>query len=267
MAKSTYISENLNEPQIALIKYLEDHEILYFRLKELAFQLPNNLGDNVNELVENLHQKGLLIRIERGVYAKTNYSDINVLATFISPGGTIAYWSALHYHNLTERFPYTVFVKTIHRKRDTDILGTRVKFVTVKERKQIGTMVQGYGANSFLMTDIEMTLVDCFDQPRYGGEFTDLIKAFANHKLTNQKLIEYTRAYRNTALTKRLGFLADLFHPDSLQGFIQYAKKQVNKKYSLIDGGGPEQGEFVSEWKLRLNIGRENLLQMAQTSY
>src|SRR5690606_26057155 len=104
MAKSTYISENLNEDQIMLLKYLDYNEILYFNLKELASQLPKTLP-NTNELVENLYQKGLLSRIERGIYAKPNYTNINVLATFISKNSAIAYWSALHYHGLTERFP------------------------------------------------------------------------------------------------------------------------------------------------------------------
>ncbi|WP_142785820.1 type IV toxin-antitoxin system AbiEi family antitoxin domain-containing protein [Changchengzhania lutea] len=265
MAKSTYISENLNEAQIDLLKYLEDYEILYFNLKEL--ELPKNLISNVNELVENLYQKGLLNRIERGVYAKPNYNNVNVLATYISSNSTIAYWSALHHHGLTERFPNIVFVKTTQRKRDTQILGSTVKFVTVKENKNIGAIQEGYGDDSFTITDIEMTLVDCLDQPRYAGDFTDVIKAFANAKLTNNKLIEYTKTYDNIALTKRVGYLATLFHEDKLQSFINYAKSQVNKRYSLIDAGGLQQGEFISEWKLRLNISKENLLQMAQTEY
>ncbi|MCB0451193.1 MAG: hypothetical protein KDC97_13845 [Confluentibacter sp.] len=267
MAKSTYISENLNEDQIALLKYLEDYELLYFNLKELASQLPKSLTNNVNELVENLYQKGLLNRIERGVYSKPNYNNINVLATYISSNSTIAYWSALHHHGLTERFPNTVFVKTTQRKRDTQILGSAVKFVTVKENKNIGIIQEGYGDDSFSITDIEMTLVDCFDQPRYAGDFADLIKAFANSKLTNNKLIEYTKAYDNIALIKRIGYLAALFHQDKLQSFINYAKTQVNKRYSLMDAGGLEQGEFISEWKLRLNISEENLMQMVQTEY
>ncbi len=265
MAKSTYISENLNEAQINLLKYLEDYEILYFNLKGL--KLPKNLIRNINELVENLYQKGLLNRIERGVYAKPKYNNVNVLATYISSNSTIAYWSALHHHRLTERFPNTVFVKTTQRKRDTQILGSKVKFVTVKENKNIGIIQEGYGDDSFTITDIEMTLVDCFDQPRYAGDFADVIKAFANVKLTNNKLIEYTKTYDNIALTKRVGYLATLFHKDKLHSFINYAKSQVNKRYSLIDAGGLQQGEFISEWKLRLNIRKENLLQMAQTEY
>lgn len=266
MAKSTYISESLNEDQIALLKYLEDHEILYFNLKELASQLPHSLS-NTNELVENLFQKGLLNRIERGVYTKPNYSNINVLATFISQNSAIAYWSALHYHGLTERFPNTIFVKTTQRKRDTQILGTTVKFVSVKDSKNIGIMEEGYGDHSFTLTDVEMTLVDCFDQPRYAGDFADLIKAFATANLINNKLIEYTKAYNNIAVTKRIGFLAQVFHGNKLNSFINYARTKVNKRYSLMDAGGLQEGEFVSDWKLRLNVSKENLIRMTQTEY
>ncbi|GGK53654.1 MULTISPECIES: type IV toxin-antitoxin system AbiEi family antitoxin domain-containing protein [Flavobacteriaceae] len=267
MAKSTYISESLNEDQIELLKYLEDYEILYFKLKNLGLQVPTKLTNNLNELVENLYQKGLLNRIERGVYAKTNYTNVNVLATYISKNSAIAYWSALHYHGLTERFPNTLFIKTTQRKRGTEILGTNIKFVTVKTTKNIGTIQEGYGDNSFNITDIEMTLVDCFDQTRYAGDFADLIKAFATANLTNNKLIAYTKAYNNIAVTKRLGFLAEIFHSNKLTSFINYAKSKVNKKYSLIDAGGLQQGEFVSDWKLRLNISYQNLLQIAQNEY
>lgn len=267
MGKSTYISENLNEEQLALLKYLEDHEILYFKLKDLATQLPLTLRGKVNDLVENLNYKGLLHRIERGVYAKRNYANLNALATFVSQDSAVAYWSALHYHGLTERFPNILFIKTTQRKRDTQILGTAIKFVSVKEQKHIGIQQEGYGNDSFAITDVEMTLVDCFDQPRYAGNFSDLVKAFATAKLINKKLIAYTKAYRNIALTKRLGFLATLFHRQRLGSFIAHAQDQVNQKYSLIDAGGMQQGEFVQEWRLRLNVSREELLNMAQTEY
>lgn len=267
MAKSTYISENLNEDQIALLKYLEDYEILYFNIKELALQLPQRLQNNVNELVENLYQKNLLVRIERGVYSKPNYSNIHTLATFISQNGTVGYWSALHYHGLTERFANTLFIKTTQRKRETQILGTVVKYVSVKASKNMGIIQEGYGDDRFALTDMEMTIIDCFDQPRYAGDFADLINAFAKAKLHNQKLIQYTKAYNNIALTKRLGFLAAMFQSNGLQPFIKYAKTQVNKKYSLLDAGGQHQGEFVNEWKLRLNVSKEALVNMIENEY
>lgn len=266
MADSVYISKNLDENQLQFMKLLEAHEILYFNMQKIEKQIDRDF-ENLNEILENLVDKELLVRIERSKYALNNYTNINVLATFISKNSNIAYWSALHYHDLTERFPNTLFVKTTQRKRSTQIVGTTVKFVTVKDYKNIGIQQEGFGDNSFNITDVEMTLVDCFDQTRYAGDFADLIKAFATANLTNTKLIEYTKAYNNMAVTKRLGFLAEVFHGNKLNSFIKYAKTQVNKRYSLIDAGGLQQGEFVSEWKLRLNITYENLLQMAQNEY
>src|SRR5690606_1012113 len=266
MADSVYISKNLDEHQLQFMKLLEANEILYFNMDTIEGELQVEF-ENLNEILENLVDKELLMRIERGKYVLNNYSNMHALATFISQNSSIAYWSALYHHGLTERFPNTIFVKTTQRKRETQILGSTIKFVSVKATKNIGVIREGYGDDSFLITDPEMTLVDCFDQPRYAGDFADLIKAFATAKLTNNKLIEYTKVYNNIALTKRLGYLATLFHKEKLQSFINYAQTQVNKRYSLIDAGGLQEGEFKNEWKLRLNISQENLLQMAQNEY
>jgi len=266
MADGVYISKNMDEVQLRFMKLLETNEILYFSIDQIEDEL-NVKFTNINEILENLVNKELLFRIERGKYALRNYNNINVLSSFISPDSAIAYWSALYHHGLTERFPNTVFVKTPQRKRDTYILGTKVQFVTVKERKNIGKKAEGYGDNRFPVTDIEMTFVDCFDQPRYAGDFADLIRAFANAKLTNTKLIDYTTAYNNISLTKRLGFLAELFHQDNLKSFIRYAQSQVNQRYSLMDAGGIEAGEFNNDWKLRLNVSKKQLLQMVQNEY
>lgn len=266
MADSVYISKNLTTEQLRFMQLLEAHELLYFEMADIESQIDYRFS-NLNEILENLTAKGVLERIERGIYVLNNYKNINVLATFICAGSSISYWSALHHHGLTDRFPNTVFVKTTRRKRETEILGTHVKYVTVKENKHLGIITEGYGDDSFPVTDVAVTLVDCFDQPRYGGDFPDLINAFANARLTNNKLIEYTKAYQNIALTKRFGYLAELFHADSLRSFIQYAKNQVNNKYTLIDAGGTDEGEFLSEWKIRLNVGEKELTDMAQSRY
>ncbi|NBC24644.1 MAG: hypothetical protein GVX78_03405 [Bacteroidetes bacterium] len=266
MAKSTYISENLTDQQIQLLLYLDEYEILYFDLEKLKNELPESLN-NINELVENLYHKGFLNRIQRGFYARSHYSNIPVLASRICPGSCLAYWSALHYHGLTERFPNLLFLKATKRKRNTNILGTIVKYVSVKDAKQIGMQREGYGDDSFLITNPEITLIDCFDQTRYAGGFPDLINAFFKARLDSKKLISYSRSYQNTALIKRMGYLASLFHSEVLSDFVEYAKERVNNKYDLFEAGGLDRGVFISEWKLRLNVKKEDLLQMTSNKY
>jgi len=80
-------------------------------------------------------------------------------------------------------------------------------------------------------------------------------------------MTNYCKAVHNTAVAKRLGFLAELLRKESLTSFIAFAKGQINEKYNLIDPQGSDKGEFISEWKLRLNISREELLDIVNKQY
>lgn len=267
MAKSTYISANLTDDQRAMLQALDDYEVLYFSLSDLDQRIDSVFPDK-NELVENLYQKGFLTRIERGVYARPQFTNIHVLATFISHGGVVAYWSALHLHGLTERFPNKEFIKTAHRKRSTKLFGTPVKFVTVKPYKlQEGNIKQGYGDKAYPMTNVEMTLIDCFDQPRYAGDWPDLLQAFHQASLDPQKLIRYAQTYQNLALIKRMGFLSELFQKDALKKFINFAQSKINKKYTLLEPGGPNEGKFNHRWKLRMNMTESAILDLVNSPY
>ena len=268
MVKSSYISKNLTRPQMRLLQILDDYEVQYFSLSDLPERVGESVSEfNLKQIVENLHQKGFLIRIERGKYAKRQFSDVNVLASFISDGGIIAYWSALHQHGLTERFPNKIFVKTIYRKRNTFILGTPVQFVSVKPEKMIAPVQNGYGDLAYNMTDLETTIIDCFDQTRYAGGWEDLLKAFGRADLNSRKMVKYTKAYNRKGLIKRLGFLAEHFYPEKLAGFIDYARKNVGKKYMPLEPGGPQKGTFNSTWRLRINMDIEALVSFKVDGY
>ena len=116
MPRSTYISENLTGDQLKLANELSMMEIDWFRLENLQEQLESQY-DNIQELLENLAHKGILKRAERGIYLNSGFNDTGVIGTLMVKQGAIAYWSALHLHGLTSRFPNTVFVQTTQRKK------------------------------------------------------------------------------------------------------------------------------------------------------
>lgn len=266
MADSVYISANLTKAQLLFIQLLNEGEIEYFTISEIEKQL-NYKFNNINEVLENLVQKKILYRLQKSFYAVINFNNQNVIGTFICNNSTVAYWSALHIHGITTRFPNTVFIQTTKRKRDKTIRGVNYKFVTIRERKRAGVITLGYGNNSYPITDIEKTIVDCFDLPIYSGGFDLLISAFAQAKLNSRKMIEYSDAINNIAAIKRIGFLAELLNKKRLQTFINYAKVRVNEKYNLIDSAGEEGGKFVSSWKLRLNVSRDEIIKLAKELY
>lgn len=266
MANSVYISANLTRQQREFMKLLDEFEIDIFQFHEIEKKIKRKF-DNLNEVLENLVHKELLSRIEKGKFCRANFRDANVIGTFVAKQGAVAYWSALNLHGLTEQFANTIFIQTTGRKKDKIILGTAYKFVTIASSKRAGIMWEGFGNNRYPVTDIEKTIIDCFDLPQYSGGYAELIRALGQANPDAERMINYCKAVDNTALTKRLGFLTELLDKKSLQAFTDFAREQINEKYNVIDPQGPDKGEFVSEWKLRLNISREELLGIVNKQY
>jgi predicted transcriptional regulator of viral defense system len=266
MARSTYISENLTQLQIDFMLSLDDYELDIFSLEELKEQVGHKFGD-INELVENLVHKKILARIERGKYCRSNFNDEKVIGCFIADAGSISYWSALNAHGLTEQFPNNVFIQTTKVKKNKTVLGTAYKFVKVAPNKIAGVLSQGQGNRKYRITDVDKTIVDCFDLPEYSGGYAELIRAFYQAKLDSENMINYCTAIDNIAATKRMGFLAEFLEKKGLKYFIKYAKHQINKKYNVFDPAGNDMGEFVNEWRLRLNISREEVLDICNKQY
>ena len=266
MADSVYISENLTKPQLEFLKLLDDYEIQIFKFTEIE-QLLDEKFDNLNEILENLVDKELLSRIEKGKFCRQNFRDEYVIGTFVAENSSVAYWSALNLHGLTEQFSNTVFIQTTHKKLDKTILGTSYKFVKIAPYKKAGITFNGYGNLKYAITDVEKTIIDCFDLPHYSGGYAELIRAVGQAKMQANKLITYCDLMNNISVTKRLGYLIELLDMDGLETFIDYAKGQVNKRYSLFDPQGLEEGEFVADWRLRLNISREELLDITNKQY
>ena len=252
--------------QSDFVKYLEDEEISIFEIKNLKNKLDLD-NRTINEIVENLVDKGFLSRIERGKYCRANFRDENVIGTFLAKESAVAYWSALNLRGLTEQFPNKIFIQTTQLKKEVEFAGTNYQFVKIQLNKRIGIVFNGYGNYKYPITDIEKTIVDCFDLPQYSGGFAELIRAFYQAKLNAKKLIDYCNAVDNIAVIKRLGFLTELFEKKNLSSFVKFARSKVNRSYNLFDTFGENTGEPNNDWYLRMNLSKENIFGIVQNQY
>ncbi len=262
----TYISGNLNAEQQEFIHLIDEYEVGIFSITTIEGSLQRTFN-NLNEILENLVQKKFLTRLERGKYCRSTFKNVMVIGCFLTTDGTVAYWSALNLHGLTEQFSNTIFIQTTKQKEQKSIAGTTYQFVKVKPTKIAGIVKQGYGSNAFFMTDVEKTIIDCFDLPQYSGGYAELIRAFADASLDSQKMIEYCMVVNNIAVTKRLACLADIFEKEKFAPFLKFAKSAVNEAYTLFDPFGSDEGKFIKEWKIRLNISREQILDICKKQY
>jgi predicted transcriptional regulator of viral defense system len=266
MADSVYISSNLTASQLEFIKLLDEYEIDIFRFEEIEDQL-NTRFLNLHEVLENLVHKKLLSRIEKGKFCRFNFRNEYVIGTFLANQGSVGYWSALNLHGLTEQFPNTVFIQTPHKKKDKTIFGVDYKFVKIAHKKRAGITRHGYGNHSYTLTDVEKTIVDCFDLPQYSGGYAELIRAYHNAKLSADKMIQYCRAINNLAATKRMGYLAEFLNKKGMKPFIRFAKDRLTQTYNPLDPLGTDTGKHLAEWKLKLNITEQAILDITRNEY
>ncbi|WP_250161351.1 type IV toxin-antitoxin system AbiEi family antitoxin domain-containing protein [Algoriphagus algorifonticola] len=261
MARGTYISENLTQPQIEMMLLLDEYEMDIFTLQELQ-ELSAHQFDNFNELVENLSHKKILSRIERGKYCRSNFRDEKVIGTRLVEYGALAYWSALNLHGLIKQFPNSVFIQTTKVKPPKQVFGLTYKFVKITPKKKTGIIKEGHGNHSYAISDIEKTIVDYFDLPQHTGGFADLIRAFDTAKVSEDKMMEYCKAVNNLAATNRIGYLSEMLDKKGMKSFIRFAKDQLTQTYNPLGPLGVETGKYNAEWKLKLNISEAEVLKI-----
>lgn len=260
-----YRSINISREQQRFLRLLDDFEIEIFNLAEVESLICEKFSD-LHSILENLEQKGFLVRIERGKYCRSNFRNENVIGCFLVDDGVVSYWSALNRHGLTSRFPNIIFIQTVHNKKVKSVFGTTYNFVKVPPGKMVGIMTEGYGNNAFRITDPEKTIIDCFDLPKKSGGLEEVLPAFTRASLSADKLIEYSKAVHNIAALKRMGFVAELTVKPGMKSFIRYAKSALNNSYDLFDPVGEQSGNALSAWKLRLNMPIVQILNICNGS-
>ena len=154
-----------------------------------------------------------------------------------------------------------MFVQTAKKKQEKTVFGVRYKFIKVRPQKLTGIEISGFGNHAFRVTDKEKTIADCFDLPEYGGEFPCIIRAFVRNKWNQQKLIAYCSALNNNSAIKRMGYIAEIYGLP-MNRFIAFAKTRVNKTVSLFNPFGDNRGNIVTNWGLKLNIQKDDILAM-----
>jgi predicted transcriptional regulator of viral defense system len=249
----------MKKDAIILLETLDSHGIDIFAKNDLL------LKDFNDKSFRELLKQDYISLLEKGKYCRHNFRDENVIASFIVKNGGIAYWSAMHYHGLTEQIPNVMYVQTTQAKRNQVIFGVRYNFIRVKEEKLIGFKILGYGNHQFRITDIEKTIVDCFDLPEYGGGYAEIIKAFHKAELSAQKMVKYCKAIDNIAVTKRLAYLSEILNKPNMGYFYKYALSVKNEKYNLFDSSGIKKGQSNPRWNLILNMSEQEISEIANS--
>lgn len=263
-----YPTKNSNSPNSdsIIMNLITDNELSIFNIDTLE-SISGKQYIDLKPILKRLVVNEQLSRIERGVYCVRNFRNPYVIANYLLKNSVIAYWSALNLHQLTEQIPNTVYSQSVVQKKNTKAFNVRYKFVQIQPYKLAGISQMGYGNEMFKITDIEKTLLDCFDLPQHSGGYEELIRAFYQAKINGSKLFTYGKQMDNLSILKRIAYLSELFEMAQLANFRIEVLKLVNNRYTLLDPMGKDIGEFNIKWRIRVNISQENLLSIINKIY
>jgi predicted transcriptional regulator of viral defense system len=233
-------------------------------------------ADYTANVLNRLIRKGWLQRLERGVYMvipleagpQRDWSESAlVIAPHLIQPAAVAYWSALHYWNMTEQVPNTVFVQSTRRKRPVEILGMRFRFVCVNQARFFGVARRTLDGKPIYVTDREKTLLDAAARPDLSGGAEQLAQALraAWADLDWARLDDYLNRWGGGAVVKRLGYLVEALSvrlsahgealpvPD-LDRRLEQWQGLLSQGISLLEPAAQARGPIVTRWRIRVNV-------------
>ncbi|MDG6997340.1 MAG: type IV toxin-antitoxin system AbiEi family antitoxin domain-containing protein [Nitrososphaerota archaeon] len=217
-------------------------------------------------ILDSLRRKKWLLKIKRGVYAIAPLeagekgSEAYALhsfsiGSFLVEPYYIAYWSALNHYGLTDQTPPAVYIATTKPRNSRRILNTQFKFVTIPKRKLFAVEKVEIEKRKINISSREKTIADCLDHPEHAGGVEEVAKAiyFAsrNAEIDFNRLVDCSRRLGNSAVLKRLGYIAETLNIKDLSRLLSASK--LASGYSVFDPALPKKGRIRERWKLLVN--------------
>ncbi|PSG98654.1 MAG: hypothetical protein BRC29_00830 [Nanohaloarchaea archaeon SW_7_43_1] len=238
-------TKNVSSREAEIIDEIEGREMLFFSPTDISRFLGIEKRNAYN-LLSRMQKKELVERIESGKYVLTkkyNSRDIYELASNIIKTSYLGFFSALHFHSLTEQVPQKTQIASTKRKNSLNIQGRKAEFVKIRPEDFFG--YEDY--NGVVSSDPEKTLIDCLRLPQKAGDFSN-IAGLEFKNFHTEKLIRYCEKTGSSAVASRLGYLLD-------QNEVKFNKerlKTITSYYCKLDPGKNNKNAS-KEWKIYAN--------------
>ncbi len=259
-------------PRMAqLLTALHDRSQTMFTLRDVEkiTGLRPNLASN---LIHKAANRGLVSRLKRGVFvvvpaelgSTTEYSGNPYLVTRQLAGDApyfISHASAMELHRMVTQPQLVVFASSTRRTPSRTLQGTEFRFVLVKRAHFFGTTKHWVTKQEFVnVSDLERTVIDGLRQPDYCGGVADVAKALwmRHEDMETTKLVDYSLRLRVGAVTRRLGYLLDLY-AIAPEAQLKRLHDALTDTYVRLDPTLPMEGPHLARWRLQLNITPQEL--------
>jgi predicted transcriptional regulator of viral defense system len=232
-------------------------------------ELPPALASS---LLHKAAKRGLVSRLKRGLFVIVPPEMGSSVEYFGNPYlvarhlvGSAPYFvshsSAMELHRMVTQPQFVIFISSTKRIPKQKLHGTEFRFVYLKSRHFFGTMKHWVTKEQAVeVSDLERTIIDGLRQPEYCGGITEVAKGLWMRRadLRPQKLLEYAARFDSGAVTRRLGYLLELFGVAS-EPELNSLRKSLTATYVPLDPVLPREGPHLARWRLQINVSPEEL--------
>lgn len=233
-----------------VIDAITRRDLLVFGPREVKRFLDTSTR-NAYRILTSMTDKGLVRRLARGRYVLADtyeQRDSYELASHLEPASYIGFFSALHFHGLTEQVPRTIFVAVTKQKRPLCVQGQSVRFVRVAPESFFG--YDRYG--KAVVSDPEKTILDCLRLQDYAGGIELVFEAIPDD-LDVERIIRHAERLDSGAVAARLGYLLEQ------HGLLEDRERlqELVASYTKLDQSG-DRTNPVAPWKLYANVSLDD---------
>ena len=173
----------------------------------------------------------------------------------------ISHASAMEIHRMVTQPQLVVFASSLKRIRSRKLHGTEFRFVLIRPEQYFGVVKHWVTKQETIdISDLERTIIDGLRQPEYCGGVTEVAKGLwmRHQDMRTAKLLDYALRLRVGAVSRRLGYLLDLYGmaPESE---LARLRASLTATYAPLDSMLPEEGPHLKRWRLQLNISPREL--------
>lgn len=189
--------------------------------------------------LKNLIDDGRVAKIKNGLYATVNpltgdiFANRFEIASALFENACVAYHSALEFYGLGNQVYSEVYVFTDNRNVPFEYGGLEYKFFLPKIKEGVSHLEHNA---SIAVTNLERTIIDCFDRIDLAGGLEELVTAISGITYLNEELLaDYLKEYGKKFLYKKAGFLLSLLKSELLsQKFFDLCKSNLSAKIDDI---------------------------------
>jgi predicted transcriptional regulator of viral defense system len=195
---------------------------------------------------------GLFVRIPESVILdKQQYTeDAILIAAKSTKKAFLSHYTALTLHGLAERYTTQIYITTTKHERNIKYHEIKIKYIKTIPKKFFGYKKITYSNEQIQISDLERTIIDVINKPKYAGGWNETINCLKNiDKIDYKTLLSYFERISNKTITRKTGYILDnLYNLNPPQKINEEIKKISGLNNLYFDT--QKNGIYDKKWNL-----------------